>query len=90
MFASWRDRRVPDARAILTAFLVLNAVYVIAVGALMERTENQRFRFDVDPLIWLLLLALVAKGLEQYRQHRMDLHRGPVGRPQPFDKSLLH
>lgn len=47
----------PDARSALIAYLLFNIVYVITVGALMERSENQRFRFDVDPMIWVLLLV---------------------------------
>jgi hypothetical protein len=58
----WRDRTVPDARWMVTAYLVGNIVYVIAVGALMERTENQRFRFDVDPMIWMLLIVTLHRA----------------------------
>lgn len=52
-----RDYMALDARSAVIVYLLFNIVYVIAVGALMERTENQRFRFDVDPMIWVLLLA---------------------------------
>ena len=57
----WRGRVAPDARSALIAYLLFNIVYVIAVGALMERSENQRFRFDVDPMIWVLLLVALER-----------------------------
>lgn len=63
----WRGRAAPDARSALIAFLLFNIVYVITVGALMERTENQRFRFDVDPMIWVLLLVAM-EGLSRRRR----------------------
>jgi hypothetical protein len=59
--ALWRQRAAVDVRWLLIAYLVCNVAYVIGVGALMERSENQRFRFDVDPMIWMLLLAVVPR-----------------------------
>jgi hypothetical protein len=66
--ALWRQRATPDARWVVTAYVTGTIAYAIGVGALMERTENQRFRFDVDPLIWLLLLALATRGWLGWRQ----------------------
>jgi hypothetical protein len=59
--ALWRQRAAIDARWLLIAYLVCNVAYVVAVGALMERSENQRFRFDVDPMIWLLVMMLLVR-----------------------------
>jgi hypothetical protein len=59
-----RRRASLDAGWILTAYLVVTVVYVVAVGSLVERSENQRFRFDVDPFIWTLLLV----GVERLRR----------------------
>ncbi len=47
-----------DARAGLLRYLSFCALYVVFVGALFERSENQRFRLLVDP--FLLLLACAA------------------------------
>ena len=58
----WRGRAQLDARWALAAYMVCNVMYVIAVGALVERSENQRFRLEVDPLIWLLLLVALERG----------------------------
>jgi len=58
----WRGRGAVGPRWVLTAYLAGCIVYVVAVGALMERTENMRFRFDVEPMIWLLLLAALQEA----------------------------
>ena len=90
--AAWRERAAPLSRAPLLAYIAFNIVYVIAVGALMERTENQRFRFDVDPMIWVMVLGLVSligsKRVEENRQERVDLHGRVRGRCQSFLKAL--
>jgi hypothetical protein len=57
-YALLRGRALSDARAGLLVFLACSALYVVFVGALFERSENQRFRFLVDP--FLLLLAACA------------------------------
>ena len=58
----WRGRAQLDAGWALAAYMACNVVYVIAVGTLVERSENQRFRVEVDPLIWLLLLVTLERG----------------------------
>jgi len=68
----WHARAAPDARSALIAYMLFNIVYVVVVGALMERSENQRFRFDVDPMIWILLLVLL---------ERVSRRRTPAGTP---------
>jgi len=60
--ALWSGHTRVDARWGLTAYMVCSVAYVIAVGALVERSENQRFRVEADPLIWLLLLAALERG----------------------------
>lgn len=57
-YALLRGRVLRDARAGLLVYLGCSALYVVFVGALFERSENQRFRFLVDP--FLLLLAACA------------------------------
>jgi len=64
----WRGRRARDAPPALIAYLLFNIVYVISVGALMERSENQRFRFDVDPMIWVLMLVALDRLSRRRRQ----------------------
>jgi hypothetical protein len=94
---AWRERRASAPRAALLVYLAFNIVYVIAVGALMERSENQRFRFDVDPMIWVMVLGLVGRvgewlvvpeRREEDWQERVDLHGGARGGREPFLKSL--
>lgn len=46
------------ARGALLVYLATLSLYVVFVGALVERSENQRFRFLVDP--FLLLIATLA------------------------------
>ena len=54
----WRGRsRLRDREYLVVAYLALTCLYAIGTGALFERTENQRFRFTVDP--FLITLALV-------------------------------
>jgi hypothetical protein len=64
----WGSRAAPDPRSALVAYMLFNIIYVIAVGALMERSENQRFRFDVDPMIWVLLLAALDRVSRRMRR----------------------
>ena len=40
-------------------FLVINVFYVSAVGILAEAGENQRHRFMVEPLNWILFAFFI-------------------------------
>ena len=80
----WRDRADRDARLPLVIYMTFTIVYVIGVGALMERSENQRFRFDVDPFIWVLLLAVLERTWRAVRRSKdPPLRAAPGGTPSP-------
>lgn len=53
---AWR-RRVSNLDATLI-FVWLNVMYVSVIGNMFEIGENQRFRFAIDPLITMLLVAM--------------------------------
>jgi hypothetical protein len=54
---------VPDrAFAITVLFLVLNVLYVTALGTALELGENFRFRVLIEPFSWMLLGLLLARG----------------------------
>ena len=72
----WRARGAVDARWVVTAYMLGNIVFVIGVGALMERSENQRFRFDVDPMIWLLLLLALQQAWHAAMRRGPAFHGG--------------
>jgi hypothetical protein len=57
----WRRRSARDPAWVTTVFMAGTVLYVWIIGSLMERTENQRFRFEVDPLIWVLVVSAAAR-----------------------------
>jgi hypothetical protein len=58
-------RDAPDlARAGLLAYLLLDIAYVTILGNTIDRGENQRFRFAIDPLL-VVLLALLADWIRR-------------------------
>jgi hypothetical protein len=67
----WLDA---DGR-VLSAFLCLNIAWVACVGNLLELGENNRFRFETDPLS-LILLGLVIESAA-----RRFFTRGPAVLP---------
>ncbi|HKO93330.1 MAG TPA: hypothetical protein VJU61_19380, partial [Polyangiaceae bacterium] len=72
LYALWRARRDSGPRATLLRYCALLIAYVVLVGALLERSENQRFRFLVDPLLfslgWLAASRLVRDGQAAWRR----------------------
>lgn len=57
-------RSARDARACLMLYMSFCALHVVFIGALFERSENQRFRLLVDPFL-LLLTASALQALYQ-------------------------
>jgi hypothetical protein len=51
-----------EERAGLLRYMSFCALYVVFVGALFERSENQRFRLLVDPFLLLLALHALRAG----------------------------
>jgi uncharacterized membrane protein len=60
-------RRRGEATLVFTWLLVLYATAVMTFG---EIEENQRVRFVTDPLVTILVVALVARGVAATRRHR--------------------
>jgi hypothetical protein len=60
------DRR----QRLLAALLCFTIAFVAVVGNLMELGENNRFRFETDPLSVCLLGLALQGGLDIVRRHR--------------------
>lgn len=60
--ACWRDGHgATRARGALLAFCVFQIVFVVAVSSMATFLESSRYRFQVEPFIWILsALALVS------------------------------
>lgn len=60
--ACWRDgRAAARARGALLAFCVFQIAFVVAVSSMATFLESSRYRFQVEPFIWILsALALVS------------------------------
>lgn len=72
--AGWRAGDRPNrARAALLVFCVFQIVFVVAVSSLATFLESSRYRFQVEPFIWILS-ALALVSLTHGRvSHRRDL-----------------
>ena len=55
---------MPEATAVLLAFMLLNIFYLTAVTNLLSSFENNRYRFQIDGF-FLILLGI---ALEQIRR----------------------
>lgn len=69
-YVLWKQRKSFDTRHAVLAFCLFHAIYVIGVGALLERSENQRFRFGVDPLLGVLVGFAIGEGLRLWTARR--------------------
>lgn len=65
---AWR-RRVSNLDATLI-FIWLNVMYVSVIGNMFEIDENQRFRFALNPLITILGVVALQRGLSVFRGRR--------------------
>jgi len=61
---AWKERLDDPAMAGVILFIALNCVYVTLVGVLLDFGENNRFRFPIDPMIWVAGLALLGRALQ--------------------------
>ena len=57
----WAGRGLDRTQRLVVAFMCFNIAFVALVGNLLELGENNRFRFETDPLS-LCLLGLVIEG----------------------------
>jgi hypothetical protein len=74
--AMWcvRHRNSREADFVVMSICLFHASYVIGIGALLERSENQRFRFGVDPLLAVIAL-LLSRRLIAYARERRNVAR---------------
>jgi hypothetical protein len=58
-------------RAALMAFCAVQVAYVVAISSMATFLESSRYRFQVEPFIWLLAAALIADlhGRLSHRRH---------------------
>jgi hypothetical protein len=63
-WVAWRAVRRPHEDSVTTVtllFLSLTTVYVTLVSNAFEIGENNRFRFEVDPAVWVVVAVLVTR-----------------------------
>lgn len=58
-----------NLRCLATCFIVLTVLYNFLLGVLVDVGENNRFRFEIDPLL-LILLGIVLQGVIDLVQSR--------------------
>jgi hypothetical protein len=63
-------RRLDRSQRLLAGFLCFNIAYVAVVGNSLELGENNRFRFETDPLSLCLLGLALQNGLTSIRSGR--------------------
>jgi hypothetical protein len=51
---------------IVVGYLCFNVAWVALVGNFLELGENNRFRFETDPLSLVLLAVLIRSGWRRY------------------------
>ena len=61
-------RRVKD-RAVALTMLVLSMTvfYALVVTSALESGENHRFRFDTEPIVWVMTAALITLAVRKWR-----------------------
>jgi len=56
-----------DNRAVLLLFFLWNILFVSAAGTMLDIGENNRFRFAIDPFIWLSFVFVLREALQAAR-----------------------
>jgi hypothetical protein len=59
-----RERK---ARAVASGFIVVTAAYVYVVGTTFELAENYRYRYLVEPLLFVLAAAAITDAVRRLR-----------------------
>lgn len=72
---AWR-RRVSSLDATLI-FVWLNVMYVSVIGNMFEIDENQRFRFAINPLVLILTVEALRRGVLRLRGRREHAAQPP-------------
>jgi hypothetical protein len=81
----WRVRqlvgsgdRVEVARGALLGFCIVQIGYVVAASTMLTHLEMARYRFQVEPFIWLLATACVVEAIRMVRGRRGADSAGPT------------
>jgi hypothetical protein len=71
-------------RTIVIGFIVVSALYLYAVGTAFELAENYRYRFNIEPLFFVLA-ATAATGLVRVVRHRLGKKAQSLNGAAPAD-----
>ncbi|MCC7124801.1 MAG: hypothetical protein IT178_08125 [Acidobacteria bacterium] len=66
----WRRGGRDTARALLLALLLFQIAYVTAASTMLTFLESSRYRFQIEPCLWLLAAAAVADALSSWTERR--------------------
>jgi hypothetical protein len=66
-FVAWRARGAPDRRAVVLMYLWSVLAYGVVVNTFSDVGENNRFRFETDPVALVLALAVAAGIVHAFR-----------------------
>jgi hypothetical protein len=67
----WRNRnRTSEPENLLMGFMIYNILFVSLAGNLMDTGENNRFRFSIDPFIYILFISFVRNIVKNYSDRR--------------------
>ncbi len=67
----WRNRgRASEPENLLALFMIYNILFVSLAGNLMDIGENNRFRFSIDPFIYILFIFFVRNTIGKYSGRR--------------------
>lgn len=72
------------ARAVVIGFIVLSALYLYAVGTAFELAENYRYRFNIEPLFFVLTATAATDLVRVVARWRGKITKSP-GEAAPAD-----
>lgn len=80
IWAAWRRLRASDpetfATGALLAFCVLQILFVVSASSLFTSWETSRYRYSVEPCIWVVVAAALHAALLGARRRFARLRRG--------------
>jgi hypothetical protein len=78
-FLAWSGWKAPDRRGVVVLYLWLLLAYGVVANTFSDVGENNRFRFETDPVALVLALVVLAGAWHLIRRHWS--HRFDRGRP---------
>jgi hypothetical protein len=72
------------SHAVMIGFIVVSALYLYAVGTAVELGENYRYRFNIEPLFFVLT-ATAATGLVRFVRQRIGKRMPAASVAAPID-----